>query len=86
MSFQHERVRQGQISESTIPNYYKAVKLFSEMNDLVFNWKKITRGMPRVRQVANDRAPTIEEIQRLVEYPDHRIKSMYIPWLLLGLE
>ena len=56
------------------------------MNDLVFNWKKITRGMPRVRQVANDRAPTIEEIQRLVEYPDHRIKSMYIPWLLLGLE
>ena len=50
MSFQHDRVRQGQISESTIPNYYKAVKLFSEMSDLVFNWKKITRGMERVRK------------------------------------
>jgi predicted kinase len=76
MIFQQERVRRGEISESTIPNYYKAAKLFCEMNDLVFNWKKITRGMPRVRQAANDRAPTIEEIQRLVEYPDHRIKAI----------
>jgi hypothetical protein len=42
MSFQHERVRRGEISESTIPNYYKAAKLFCEMNDLIFNWKKIT--------------------------------------------
>jgi hypothetical protein len=76
MSFQHERVRQGKISEATIPNYYKAVKLFCEMNDLVLNWKKITRGMPRVRQAANDRAPTIDEIQKLVEYPDRRIKPI----------
>jgi hypothetical protein len=48
MSFQHERVRQGKISEATIPNYYKAIKLFCEMNDIAFNWKKVTRGMPRV--------------------------------------
>jgi hypothetical protein len=46
------------------------------MNDLVFNCKKITRGMPRVRQAANDRSPTLEEIQKLVEYPDHRIKAI----------
>jgi hypothetical protein len=43
---------QGKISEATVPNYYKAIKLFCEMNDIVFNWKKITRGMPRVRQAA----------------------------------
>jgi restriction endonuclease len=76
MSFQRERVRQGKISEATIPNYYKAVKLFCEMNDLVFNWKKITRGIPRVRQAANDRAPTKEELQSLVQYPDRRIKPI----------
>jgi len=46
------------------------------MNDLVLNWKKVTRGMPRVRQAANDRAPTIEEIQKLIEYPDRRIKPI----------
>jgi len=76
ITFQYERVRQGKISESTIPNYYKAIKLFCEMNDLVFNWKKITRGMSRVRQAANDRAPTKEEIQKLLEYPDRRIKPI----------
>jgi hypothetical protein len=41
MTFQQERVKQGKISESTVPNYYKAIKLFCEMNDIVFNWKKI---------------------------------------------
>ena len=85
MSFQHERVRQGKISEATIPNYYKAIKLFCEMNDLVFNWKKITRGMPRVRQAANDRAPTIEEIQKLVEYPDRRIKPIVYTMVSAGI-
>jgi hypothetical protein len=50
MVFQQDRVKQGKISEATVPNYYKAIKLFCEMNHIVFNWKKITRGMPRVRQ------------------------------------
>lgn len=32
--------------------------------------------MPKGRQAANDRTPTIEEIRKLVEYPDRRIKSI----------
>jgi hypothetical protein len=31
-------------------------------------------GLPKSRDSANDRAPTIEEIKKLVEYPDRRIK------------
>ena len=46
------------------------------MNDLILNWKKISRGLPTGRRAANDRAPTIEEIQKLVEYPDRRIKPI----------
>lgn len=30
MVFQQERVKQGKISEATVPNYYKAIKLFCE--------------------------------------------------------
>jgi hypothetical protein len=75
IEFQKQRVK-GQILESTIRNYYKAAKLFCEMNDIVLNWKKITKGLPRGREAANDRAPTIEEIQKLVEYPDRRIKAI----------
>jgi integrase len=46
------------------------------MNDLTLNWKKISRGLPYGRKAANDRAPTLEEIQKLVEYPDRRIKPI----------
>ena len=46
------------------------------MSDISLPWKKITRGLPNSRQTANDRAPTIEEIRKLVEYPDRRIKPI----------
>ena len=60
IDFQKERVKRNEISESTITNYYKATKLFCVINDLVLNWKKISRGLPSGRRAANDRAPTIE--------------------------
>ena len=41
-----------------------------------FSWKKITRGLPKGRKAADDRAPTIEEIRKIVEYPDRRIKPI----------
>jgi hypothetical protein len=63
IAFQIERARRNEISETTISNYYKAAKLFCEMNNLSLGWKRIRRGIPRGRMAANDRAPTIEEIQ-----------------------
>lgn len=52
----------------------KALKLFCEMSDIVIPWKRITRGLPRARMASNDRAPTLEEIRKICEYPDRRIK------------
>ena len=46
------------------------------MNDLTINWKRITKGLPKAKNSSNDRAPTIEEIRKLVEYPDRRIKAI----------
>jgi predicted transcriptional regulator len=41
VDFQLDRVRKHEIVESTIRNYYKATKLFCEINDiLTINWKK----------------------------------------------
>jgi hypothetical protein len=45
------------------------------MKDIVITWKKITRGLPRARRFADDRAPTPDEILRIIEYPDRRIKQ-----------
>lgn len=48
ISFQKERASNHEISYSTIGNYYKATKLFIEINidTPVINWKKISRGIP----------------------------------------
>ncbi|MFL6522348.1 MAG: hypothetical protein ACJ71B_02590 [Nitrososphaera sp.] len=54
---QKERVTNGEISTATLRNYIKAIKLFCEMNDIAITWKKITRGLPRARRFADDRAP-----------------------------
>ncbi len=51
-------------------------QLFFEMADIPFSWKKIMRGLPKGKKYADDRIPTIEEIQKLVEYPDRRIKAI----------
>ena len=76
--FQKERARGNDIAYSTISNYYKAIKLFVEMNfdNPVVNWKKISKGIPSGRKAANDRAPTVEELRRLSEYPDRRMKPI----------
>ena len=42
------------------------------------NWKKIARGLPSRREIADDRAPTIEEIQKIIKYPDRRIKALIL--------
>jgi integrase len=73
---QKQRCSIGAISESMVSNYYKASKLFCEMNDLTLNWKKIARGLPRGRKAANDRAPTTDEIKKILDYPDRRIKPI----------
>ncbi len=83
--FQKERANAREISNSTVPNYYSATKLFCEMNDIILNWKKIARGLPRVIEAANDRAPTMEEIQKLIEYPDRRIKPIVFTMISSGI-
>jgi len=46
------------------------------MADISVPWKKITRDLANVKRYADDRVPTIEEIRKLVEYPDRRIKAI----------
>jgi hypothetical protein len=42
------------------------------MADMTIPWKKITRGLPKGKKYADDRIPTVEEIRKVVEYPDRR--------------
>ena len=71
-----ERFNKKEITGSTIRNYLKSIKLFCEIADIQITWKKISRGLPRARNYSDDRIPTIEEIQTLLEYPDRRLKAI----------
>ena len=85
ISFQKERVTKKEITEATLRNYYKPIKLFCEMNDIQLSWKKIARGMPRARSASNDRAPTIEEIRALLNYPDRRMRPIICTMVSSGI-
>jgi hypothetical protein len=76
LDFHKERVRRKELAAGTLKNYYRAAKLFCEMNDLTLNWKRISKGLPKAKNSSNDRAPTVEEIRKLVQYPDRRIKPV----------
>lgn len=85
LQVQKERVDRKEITGSTIRNYVKAIKLFTEMNEILISWKRITRGLPKGRKWADDRAPTVEEIRKIVEYPDRRIKPIVYTMVSSGI-
>jgi len=85
ISFQKERVHREEIAAATISNYIKPVKLFCEMNNILLNWKLISRGIPRGRHASDDRAPTLEEIRLLLEYPDVRIRPIVLCMISSGI-
>jgi integrase len=82
---QAERAEEGQISESTIRNPLKAIKLLLEMNDVSLNWKKIRRLLPPARGYALDRIPTMDEIREIVDAADARGKALTLMLLTSGL-
>ena len=85
LQYQKERVENIEITSGTLKNFVKSLKVFCEMADISIPWKKITRGLPNARQSANDRAPTIEEIKKLLEYPDRRIKPIVYTMISSGI-
>ena len=73
-------IAEGKIYSSTVHSYLKVVESFCDRNEDSMpilsksKWKMIFDGLPRGRTVADVRAPTVEEIRKLLEYNDPRIK------------
>jgi hypothetical protein len=78
IDFHKKRVLNKELAAGTLLNFFQPIKLFCEMNDLTtLNWKRLSKALPKVKSYSsNDRAPTVEEIRKLVEYPDRRIKPL----------
>jgi hypothetical protein len=79
LDFQKQRVLRKELAAGTLKNLCLAIKTFYDAHDDLLpslNWKRLSRALPRAKSSSNDRAPTIEEIRKLVEYPDRRIKPI----------
>jgi len=50
------------------------------MNDIGIPWKKITRGLPKGRKFADDRAPAIDEIRRIMSIRIEELKQLFVQW------
>jgi hypothetical protein len=85
LQYQKDRVNRKEITGSTLRNYVKVLKLFCEMNDLPVAWKKLTRGLPKAKNYADDRVPRLDEIQKIVEYPDWRMKAIVYTMVSSGI-
>ena len=85
MEYQKGRAVKGEIAESTLANFWKPIKLFTEQNDIMLNWRKITRRVPTGRNYADDRSPTLEEITSILRYNDPRIKAVVLAMISSGI-
>jgi integrase len=85
MSYHLNRVEKKEISRSTVRNYYKPIKLFCDMNNIILNWKIISKGLPSGPENSNDRIPTSDEIIELLKYPDRRIKPITYTMISSGI-
>lgn len=83
--FQKARVEKGEITEATVMSYWKPIKLLLEQNDVILNWKKISRRIPKGMSYGQDRLPTIDEIKAIMSYPDRRTKPIVLTMISSGI-
>lgn len=80
-----ERMNEGEISSSTVISLFQPVKLFCVMNDIILNWDKIARILPKNNNVGQDRAIDLKEIRQLLKYADLRMRAIILTMATSGI-
>lgn len=67
-------LRDKGLGYSAISNYVKAIIAFYRINDFVLNTEKISKFIPEYRKMKKDRAYRHQEIHRLLDFADERLR------------
>jgi integrase len=71
-------MKKKKMSYSAIQNYTAAALAFYKINDVILNVTKIGKFMPEQKRVRKDRAYTYEEISKLLEVADERMRVVIL--------
>lgn len=68
------------VSGSTIRGFRDSVRFFLKMRNLdkEVNWGRLNYLIPHSRKIGKDRAPSIEEVRKIVDNADTRLKSVFL--------
>jgi integrase len=72
------KVEAGSLAPISVTNFVSPVKLFCVQNDVMLNWEKVWGQLPRPERRGQDRAPSVDEIKRVVKLGGFREKAAFL--------
>jgi integrase len=73
------------LSSNTINLYVAAIAHFYSMNNVILNWKRLSKFKGKKRLVVEDKPYTKEQIRQLLEFADLRVKCIILLMCSAGL-
>ena len=79
------RYAEEKLSGSSVLNYTKPIRLMTDVFDIHFNWKKLNRILPYSRKASRDSLPPLDDIRKMYDVGDQRIKFILSTMVSGGL-
>jgi integrase len=66
------------LSKASQQNRLSTLKHFCEMNDIILNWKRISKFVHSDVPKSTDRGYTQDEIKQIIDFSDHRVTAVFL--------